>query len=140
MENNWTHWNYSAEDYAMIKAWSIDHGKQIIRREWLPETGFIVVGESPRLAIFLYFDTTSPVAFLDWPVSSPGTTAQEVRSAFLYAMANPVRSAMQEKGAEVIMTRTFVPFARTLLRWGWKMEPNESYLMMYEYTQEELAR
>jgi hypothetical protein len=127
-------------DYDLALEWCEAHGRGFIKSEWLPATGFTIYNEDhdPVLFFWMFFDNTCPVAFVEWVISRPGSTAAETRAALLYAMDKPIPRAMLIHGAEVVSTRSPKAFVRDMVKNGWSIHDKELCSMVYVLQEQEV--
>jgi hypothetical protein len=126
-------------DYDLVREWCEAHGKQFVPAEWLPATGIMICwNRQPVMAMWMFFDNTCPVAFVEWVVSKPGMTAAESRAALLYAMDKPIPRLMLIHGAEVVSTRSPAAFVRDMVKHGWTIYDKELCAMVYVLHEEEV--
>jgi hypothetical protein len=125
-------------DYEMARAWCEGHGRSFIRIEWLPATGFIIrLDEEPVLAFWMYFDNSTPITFIDWVISRPGSSVAETKAAIFWAFEVPIPRTMLTHGAEVAFARTPAAFVRNT--WdGWHVDQKELFSVYYEPKRQEI--
>lgn len=75
--------------------------------EWLPETGLTVVGEDGKrlCAVVVYFEKTSPVAYIGWIATNPLNTLEESANAIAFGIQNAADYA-RKNGARHLLTTT----------------------------------
>ena len=119
-------------DYEMARSWCEGHGRSFISSEFLPATGFkIYCEEEPIVMLWMYFDNSCPVTFVEWVISRPGLTPAQTSAALFYAIDTPVSRAMIFHGAKVACTRSPKAFVRYMVKKGWRIEDRELYSMVY---------
>jgi hypothetical protein len=124
-------------DYELAREWCETHGKALIRSEWLPSTGIMICRDrQPVLAMWMYFDNTCPVAFIDWVISKPGSSVAETKAAIHWAFEVPIPRLMMILGAEVAFARTPAAFVRNMGD-GWHVDQKELFSIYYEPKKEE---
>jgi hypothetical protein len=138
VNNGWSCREFEDEDYEMAVAWSEVHGRRLVPKQWLPATGFVIARhEEPKLMLWLYFEATCPVCIVDWVISRPGNTQEESRAAALYAIEVPVVHTMRLHGAEMLSSYSPMPFARTMVKHGWRTDATPLYPMQKVLSDEE---
>jgi hypothetical protein len=125
MDNDLYAWrNFDPErDYPLACEWWRKHGRDPYPLNLLPATGIVICRpSSARLMVWLYFDTTSPTAFVDHVLSAPGQENESVRSAWIFACKSPIPVLAEERGVEVIIGRCPPALARQCKPLGWTID------------------
>jgi hypothetical protein len=139
MSNQLSYSEITDGDYDMVRTWCECHGRGFIKSEWLPATGFLILrNREPVLAMWMYFDNSCPVTFIEWLVSRPGSSASEIRAALLYAMETIIPQAMISHGAEVASTRSPKAIVRDMVKHGWRIDDRELCSMTYVLEEKEI--
>src|SRR3990167_5705734 len=95
--------------YQTICSWWKDRGAQAIPRDILPRRGYVVVEDGrPIIAGFLCKEETANFWMLEWIVSNPSSTKEEIMRCFPELTAH-VREAAKASGARFVYTTTNRP-------------------------------
>jgi hypothetical protein len=138
--SEWTHWFYERDDdYELLRSWAEAHQANVTPPEWLPSTGFILCKRDPVMLLFLYHDPSSQVALLDNLHTHPKASISTIKEGIIYAVNGPLKEEARNRGFSVLMARTLMAIARTLLHTPrWYVLEKELMAMTYMYQNEEL--
>lgn len=96
----------------MIQGWITEKMKRetefAFPLDWLPDTGLIVTGgEGKKMlaAVAVYFERTSPVAYIGWIAANPENTLEESANAIAFGIQS-VPDYARSMGAKHLLTTT----------------------------------
>lgn len=141
MERDWDCVEYTPEDFEMVESWCREHGRAVVREEWLSSTGYILCNPKPVIAFWMYFDPSCDVGFVDWVITKPGTPLPVLKEGIIYSLHGPMRAEMKRRYAHTLITRSPMAMGRVMQRAGengWHVYSKELMSMMHQYTEEEL--
>jgi hypothetical protein len=102
-------YQYNPSMYAEIKEWWKGHsGWESIPESMLPKTGFVVGDENSLFCVvFIYEDSSTSVAMMEWLVTNPTNTARESLKAIKLLLERVGRYADDNK--RVLFTTLLQP-------------------------------
>lgn len=112
--------------------------KRQIHRAWLPEAGVVVaLNEEPVMMLWIYFDPSCSMGFLDWVITRPGISFHSVtKPAMDYAHRQIIPQIMRDHSADTLAIRG----PRVLIRHipeGWSVDEEPLVSMGFIYQREE---
>lgn len=126
-------------DYEVACDWWKAHGRIATPLRWLPATGIVISDQDQEILMFwMYFDTTSPVCFIDNILSRPESHAIAVRDACLFAFEGPMKDEARINGATVLLGRCVPALARFCIPMGWALDERNLVSVSYSLEQEEV--
>lgn len=106
---------YSPADYPMVSAWWKARGLPAVQEVVLPKCGIVVESDEgvPAAAAWVYFDNSTPMAWLAWLVTEPGLVGARA-DATLAAILGAATVAAKAQRRLVLFTDSPRP---SLTRW-----------------------
>jgi hypothetical protein len=99
-------------DYEMVCDWWEFHGHPVVPANLLPPCGFVAGQDgTDMVALWIYFDSYTPVCFAERVVTAPGLSLAQVRGAVTAAGA-AAQEAARNFGYTVMMMRVPQAIAR----------------------------
>jgi hypothetical protein len=115
MESELLTWRdyFPLDDYSTICGWWIAHRHPLISEEFLPDTGIVVLDADDMevCALWIYFDTSTPVCFTERAVTRPGLSIKTAGSALCFGVSVGVEVA-KSRGYTLMALRVPIGMAR----------------------------
>jgi hypothetical protein len=109
METEFTHRQYNPyEDYEMVCHWWLWHDREPVSPLFLPSYGLVAEDDAPIAAAWLFFDTSTPTAFLAHAVTRPNLSVEQAVNS-LQSLIEPFKIEARISGAAVMAA--YVPKA-----------------------------
>jgi len=91
-------WRYyfQTDDYSMICGWWDAHRHPVVPKEFLPNTGIMVLDADniEICALWIYFDNSTPVCFTERAVTRPGLSVKEAGDALCFGVRTGIEVAI----------------------------------------------
>lgn len=126
-------------DFSMVERWWNERNPEPLHLALLPPLCVIVENSCGPVAFLACFESFGVgVAFLEFPVSVPGLSLKDARSALLFAVASVIQLAGTGAGAageyKIFRVSTLPGIARVLRRFGFNPDGPEGRLnLLYQW-------
>lgn len=109
---------YQDSDFDLLAQWADGHGATADARR-LPPLGVVVESDGqPVVMVFAQLAVDRPVAFIEDPVSRPGSMLVDILANFHFAIG-ALKAALLSLGYDALVANTSPAISRTLKNWGW---------------------
>lgn len=126
-----THRPYTPEDYPAISTWWEAHQFPSVPEFALPETAIVSLHHgTPCAAAWLYLDTSSPMAMIEWIVTNPANPPR-LSALSITECVTALRTLAISQGKSVILTSCRQhSLVKLLTRHGFEVtDPNVTHLI-----------